>query len=240
MLNVIREDENSVVLVVTPLLPNHKISKETKKTIKRNKVPFTWISFEGNNNIPTNVQMGINEYAKKAKKIPQFLLPLDRDIILGRYMIDRMATALSILPKEVAYTYASFEFKGIVNKSFPARAFDINQLVLNNYISSNSMIRTKSLLDIGGFVTDDKFKRLLDWCLWLKFYSYGYIGMPCPIASFVAVSSKDDVSAGSVEDFNIKRNRVMQEFVRPLIEKAKKETQVYEPEPPSDILTFDD
>jgi hypothetical protein len=240
-MNIICENKNSKVLVITPLLPGHKISKETKKTIKRNNIPFTWISYEGNNNIPTNVQNGLNEYRKCSKSLPTCILPLDRDIVLGRNMIDRMFIAMSILPEEVAYVYVNFEFKGTVNKQFPAQAFDINKLVFNNYISSNSLIRLKCLDAVGGFVTDDKYKRLLDWCMWLKFYQHGYIGMPCPIAKFVAISSENDISAGTAEDFELKRRRVMTDFVNPIIEKAKKEIQAqsYKPEPLSDVLTFD-
>lgn len=241
-MNIIKESANAKVLVITPLLPDHKISKETKKTIKRNTVPFTWISYEGNDNIPTNVQNGLNEFRKyKKNDIPEFLLPLDRDIILGRGMIDRMCVALSMLPLEVAYTYANFEFKGAINKKFPAQTFDINKLVFNNYISSNSLIRISALNDVGGFVTDDKYKRLLDWALWLKFYQHGYIGMPCPIASFTAISTKDDISAGTAEDFELKRRRVMVDFVTPIIEKAKKNMEVeksVDDEP--EVLSFDD
>jgi hypothetical protein len=241
-MRIIKESANAKVLVITPLLPEHKISKETKKTIKRNKVPFVWISYEGSDNIPTNVQNGLNEFRKYKKgDIPEFLLPLDRDIVLGRGMIDKLCISLNMLPPEVAYVYANFEFKGAVNRKFPAQTFDINKLVFNNYISSNSLIRTKALRDIGGFVTDDKYKRLLDWALWLKFYQNGYIGMPCPIANFIAVSSEDDISAGTEEDFELKRRRVMSDFVKPIVERAKEEIQKNEQvEDSSNVLSFDD
>jgi hypothetical protein len=238
MINILREDKDSEVLVVTPLLPGHKISKETKVTIRRNNTPITWITSEGNNNIPTNVQSGMYAYRDKSKYTPKYILPLDRDISLGRGMIDKMVLALNILPSNVAYTYANFEFKGTVNQKFPAQKFDINRLVFNNYISSNSLIKIECLDAVGGFVTDDKYKRLLDWAMWLKFYQYGYIGMPCPIASFVATSSENDVSAGTVEDFRIKKQRVITDFVTPIIDKAKKEAQTKEIEPLSDVLTF--
>ena len=242
-MKIIRQDKDSKVLVVTPLLPNHKISKDTKKTIKRNKVPFTWITSEGHNNIPVNVENGLNDYRKKFHKhLPLYILPLDRDIILGRSMIDRMVAVLDILPDEIAYTYANFEFKGAIDKKFPAKPFDINALVFNNYISSNSLIKIKYLDAIGGFVKDNKYKRLLDWCLWLKFYQHGYIGMPTPNANFIALSTPNDISAGTQEDFELKRKRVLEDFVKPIMEKAKKEDSshsVDDVEPPLDnVLTF--
>lgn len=240
MMQIIKQDKKSKVLVITPLLPGHKVSKDTKRTIKRNETPFSWISYESENNIPTNVQNGLNEF-RKSNKLPPYILPLDNDIILGRGMIDRIVVAMEMLPRNVAYVYANFEFKGRINKKFPAQAFDINKLVLNNYISSNSLIRLESLDSIGGFVTDDKYKRLLDWALWLKFYSYGYIGMPCPIANFIAISKENDISAGSYDDFRNKRSRIMEDFIKPLIEKAKMEMENETPpvEPLDDVLTFD-
>lgn len=242
-LKIIREDEQSEVIVVTPLLPGHKISKDTRRTIKRNNIPFTWVSYESDNNIPTNVEKGLNEYRKQNNRVPRYLLPLDRDITLGRGMIDRMFAAIISTPDNVAFTYANFEFKGEVDMKFPAKPYDINSLVMNNYISSNSMIKIEALDDVGGFVKDDRFKRLLDWCMWLKFFENGYIGMPCPIAHFVAVSTKDDISAGTNEDFYLKRKRVLEEIIKPLVkrnmEAQQQIAQTEEPEPLDNVLTFD-
>jgi hypothetical protein len=241
MLDIMRKDKNSKVLVVTPLLPGHKVSKETKKTIKRNVTPFTWITYSGNNNIPTNIEIGINEYRNKGSHIPPYILPLDRDIILGRHMLDRMVSIIDITPDYIAYVYANFEFKGHINRRFTADPYDINKLLLGNYISSNSLIKLKCLEDIGGFITDDKYKRLLDWSLWLKFYLYGYVGIPCPLANFIAMSTENDISAGSEEEYKMKYMYVMQDFVKPIIERSKGEMKKEEEtsqEP--EILSFDD
>jgi hypothetical protein len=78
------------------------------------------------------------------------------------------------------------------------------------------------LNDVGGFVTNNRYKRLLDWCLWLKFFSKGYIGKACENASFIAVSKEDDVSAGSLEEFNLKKGRVFNDFIKPIIDGYKK------------------
>lgn len=243
MIKIIREDKNSEILVVTPLLPGHKVSKDTKRTIKRNNIPFTWIISEGNNNIPINVENGLNEYRKQAGESLRYLLPLDRDIILGRSMLDRMYVSLRSSPVHIAYTYANFEFRGVVNKEFPAIPFDINSLVFNNYISSNSMIKIECLDKVGGFVKDDKYKRLLDWCLWLKFFDNGFIGLPCPIASFIATSTEDDISTGTNQDFYLKRKRVLEDIVKPLV-KRNMEKQYQEAnksdtmEPIENVLSF--
>ena len=49
-LDVIVKNKDPEILVVTPLLPNHGISKVTLKTVKRNDVSIYWISTSGNNN----------------------------------------------------------------------------------------------------------------------------------------------------------------------------------------------
>lgn len=218
-MEVVQSSRNPIVLVVTPLLPGHKISKITKKTIKRNNTPFVWISSTGPHNIPTNAQKGIDWY-RESFGLPPFFLMIDNDIELGRDMIDRMVKTLIDSPPYIAFTYANFKFKGFVNKEFPAVPYNINSLLRDNYISSNSLIRTEALEKVGGLVTDDRYKRLLDWCLWLKFFSHNLYGVPTTNASFIAQSSENDISAGSVEDYKLKKSRVVEDFIKPIFEKA--------------------
>lgn len=208
------------VLVVTPLLPFHKVSKETKRSIKRNKTPFTWITSSGNNNIPTNLQKGLDWYDWYGH-LPPYYIMIDNDIILGRHMIDRLFKKLSSQPPEIAFAYASFEFKGIMDRKFPAEPYSINKLSQHNYISSNSLFRSNVVRAIG-LVTDDFYRRLLDWAFMLKLYRYGYYGIPCPEANFIAQSSQEDISVGSREDYGIKRGRVMRDFVVPLMKEREK------------------
>lgn len=208
--------KNPKVLVVTPLLPEHKVSKITKKTLKRNDTPFSWVSYSGENNIPTNAQKGINEYQRRWGTVSYFLM-IDRDIEAGRHLIDKMYKNLERSNDDVAYCYASFEFKGYVNASFPADKFDMIRLLEGNYISSNSMIKMSCLEEVGGLITDEQYKRLLDWALWLKFLQHGYSGIPCSDAYFIAYSDKEDISAGTKEDYKIKWQRVRRDFAMPVI-----------------------
>jgi len=69
---------------------------------------------------------------------------------------------------------------------------------------------------------------LLDWALWLKFAKFGFIGRPCINASFIAISSENDISAGSIEDYQIKHERVSEDFVKPLIEMYSQEKQQFQ------------
>jgi len=219
---VVNECRDPEVLVVTPLLPEHEVSRDTKISIKRNKTKYTWVKSYGNNNIPTNALEAIKWY-KSFKKLPPFYLMIDRDIVLGRGMIDKMVAKLKKFKEfdRVGYAYASFEFKGHVNQKFPADPFDINRLLQANYISSNSMFRS-DVIEKVGLVTDDKYKRLLDYAFLLKAFRMGYVGVPVPDASFVAKSTKDDISAGSQQDYVIKYKRVFEDFVQPILDDAKK------------------
>jgi hypothetical protein len=226
---ILHEDANPQVLVVTPLWSGHKVSKETKKTIRRNDIPIIWVSSEGPNNIPMNAKLGIkwamNHGKDRAHWNPPYYLMIDRDISLGRHMIDRMAKTLGDAQEKewnmpIAFTYANFKFQGEMNRDFPAKPYDINDLMQHNYISSNSMFMLSVVNEIG-LVTDDHFKRLLDWCFILKLYYHGYLGIPCTSANFVATSTKNDISAGSPEDYHHKRMRVLEYFIKPILEDVK-------------------
>lgn len=218
-LKIIKADPKSKFLVVTPLYEGHKLSHDTKTTIKRNNYPFTWILAEGRNNIPTNTFGGIEWYLHKKGKVPDFYIMIDRDVRLGRNMLDRLYDKLSKAPLNIAYSYASFKFVGAINRDFPATQWDINKLLLHNYISSNSMFRTNALYEVG-LVMDDRYKRLLDWAYLLKlFLERGYMGIPCPEANFEAIASPDSISSGSAEEYNQKRINIIDDFCKPIIQK---------------------
>ena len=214
-INAIKINKDPKILVVTPLLPQHGISKITLKTIKRNDVPIFWISSSGENNIPTNALEGIKWYKNKFGKLPPYYIMIDRDIEMGRHMLDRLYEKLKKLP-DFGYCYATFQFKGHVNADFPAKPFDINELVRANYISSNSLFRS-SVIEQVGLVTDNKYKRLLDYAFLLKCFKMGYVGVPEPKSWFIAHSTKDDISAGSQDDYRKKYLKVYDDFIEPII-----------------------
>lgn len=215
-LKFITKVNNPELLVVTPLLTGHKISKETKLGIKRNNVNFDWIAHEGQYNTAKNFQLGIDNY-KKIKRMPKYVIMIDKDINPNRHMLDNMIKTLNSAEDHIAYTYANFRFVGSVNASFINRHFDPFQLMRANFISSNSMMKSKLLEEIGGVVTDEKYKRLLDWCLWLKFLQHGYHGVLCSKAYFEAHSDKKSVSAGDQLEYRTKYKLVVEDFVKQLM-----------------------
>jgi hypothetical protein len=217
-IEVIKATKFPDVLVVTPLLPGDKISKETKKTIKRNTLKYFWITSEGKNNIPINALQGIKWAKKHVRFFPKYYIMIDRDIILGRSMLDRLFKSLEKSPDNIGYAYAGFEFKGAVNQKFPAIPFDPSKLLQSNYISSNSMFKMKVINEVG-LVVDNKYRRLLDWAFLLKCLNSGYHGINVENARFIAKSEPGSISAGSKEDYEIKYRRVFEDFVKPIIQK---------------------
>lgn len=203
--------------MVTPLLTGHKISRETKIGVLRNNMNFTWVSYEGKENTAKNYADGIKVYRDKYFS-PKYVMMVDRDIIPSRQMLDRMYDTLRKTDRYTAFCYCNFEFKGAVNKRFYDIEYDPIQLLRGNFLSSNTMIKLDKLDEIGGVVTDDKYKRLLDWCLWLQFLSFGYYGILCQDANFIAMSDKESVSARSTEDYKQKYRLVRRDFIDPLLD----------------------
>jgi len=215
-IDILRSTKFPDVLVVTPLLEFDFVSKDTRKTIKRNKLKYLWISSQGNHNIPTNAQEGLLWAKENVRPMPKYYIMIDNDIVLGRSMLDRLFKSLEKSEDDIGYAYAGFEYKGTTNMKFPADPFEPERLMKANYISSNSMFKI-DVVDEVGLVTNDKYKRLLDWAFLLKCLAKGYHGLNVPNARFVAVSEPGDVSSGSHNDYWTKHAKVYKDFVQPMI-----------------------
>jgi hypothetical protein len=219
MLKVLQKCKHPSLLVVTPLLPDHKISKETKISLQRNIIDFDWVSYSSNNLSSHNQESALEEYLKKyPKQEIKYVMVIDNDIIASRNMLYKMYSLLERAPKDVAYCYCNFEFKGYINKSFKHIPYDALRLLNQNYISMNSMIKIDKLKEIGGFKADPKINRLQDWALWLRFLNAGYFGILCDDTSFIAVSKIGDASSRSQENFNENYLLIRDLYVQPMTE----------------------
>ena len=219
MLHFLQKEPNPKFVAITPLRPTDCISLELYDTISRNQLSFDWVTYKGKGNACENTQKGLIEYCKARKK-PKYFIKLDNDLMF-RFTpaFDRMYECLVDSPKSVAYAYSSFAFVGSMNLKFGADKFDPVRLMDTNYISSCSMIKTEAFEKVGGFVTDQKFVRLLDWALWLKFLRHGYVGKPCPDAYFEAIADEGKVSTGDADDYWKKRELVKAHFTEPYKDK---------------------
>lgn len=223
MYKIIKKSKNPKYLIITPLKIGDKISKETKETVKKNNIQFDWVSYEGDNNIPTNANLALEEYEKE-NRIIDYIIKLDNDIKMSNRMLDKMFNTIKNSPQSIAYVYSSFQYILPNGQSINFnKEFDIEALLSQNYISSNSMIKRNVLRFVGGFVTDEKYVRLLDWALWLRFLYYGYLGKKVKDVNFTTPLNENNVSARGVEDYNLKISRIREDFVEPIINKMIKQ-----------------
>ena len=185
-LKILHEDKNAKILIVTALYTGHAVSGETKTTIRRNKTPYIWISYMSDGKHATNVQKAISAYRKKVGGIiPPYIFVLDRDIICGRHMLDKMINVLGKADKNIGFCYCPFEYSGHINIKFPPMEYDINTLVHGNYISSNSLYKTSMVERVGGFVVEEKYHRMSDWAFFIK-----SLAMPTRFSSGTSQSSR--------------------------------------------------
>lgn len=222
MYKEIRKAKTPKYLIITPLKEGDKISKETRETVNLNRLQFDWISYEANNNIPKNTQLALNEYEKLYKRV-DYIIKIDNDINMQSKLLDHMFNYLKKSKDNIAYVYCPFSY--ILDNgqyiSFKGK-FDVERLIHQNWISSNSMIKRESLERVGGFVIDSQYERLLDWCLWLKFAYYNLSGMMIDSKSFTTPLNKNNVSARGEEDYKVKFRRVRRDFCIPLDRKIFK------------------
>lgn len=198
-------------LIITPLKFDDKISSNTKITIKRNKVPFSWYSYQSDGNVVENFVKGMEKSLKLFKTCPKYIIKVDNDTTWNRKTLDNMYYCLEKSKDNVAYTYCGFEFSGAVNQKFPFHPFIPERLQQGNYISSNSMFKINILKKYKP-ITNQKYKRLLDWAYYLHLLNNGYIGQPCK-GYFVADTKPSSISAGNAEEYKTIFERVKKDFI---------------------------
>jgi hypothetical protein len=208
-IKVLHETESPEFSIVTPLRIGDSVSKTTLDSVFSCEAPFNWISVESKNNVMKNFEIGFYELLDSKRLAPN-VIKIDNDTEWSEGTLEEMSFVLSNSVINVAYSYCSFQYKGHINSQFPAINFNPEKLKQGNYISSNSMFKSNVIQEIG-LVTDSQYVRLLDWAFLLKCLRAGYIGKPSA-GFFTAYSSKDSVSSGSIENYNLKRDRVVKDF----------------------------
>ncbi len=214
MIKVLVKCKDPEILVITPLKKGDKVSPETKKTLKRCDVPFHWITNMDTGNPYKNMVHPWRWY-RKDNETPPYIIKIDNDLTCKRGMLDKLYESLVNSSKRVGYSYCCFKYRGQINVDFNNLDFSVDRLIQANYISSCSLMKSKILEETGSFVTDDKYFRLLDWCLWLQFLRRGYIGTFVPDTSFTAYAGKGTVSVRDQNDYREKHIRVHNDFVVP-------------------------
>lgn len=206
---VLHLSESPEFSIVTPLKTGDSISVVTKDSVFSCEIPFNWISVESDNNVMRNFELGFFELLKR-KVLAKNIIKIDNDTEWTDDTLAEMSFVLNNSEQNVGYAYCSFGYKGFINNQFPAINFNEEKLRKGNYISSNSMFKSQVIYNLG-LVTDYQYVRLLDWAFLLKCLNAGYIGKPCA-GYFTAHSTKNSISSRSMEDYNIKKERVMRDF----------------------------
>lgn len=208
MLKKIKTTKSPKVLVITPLRPKDTISNVLSNTIKNNYIEFDWYSYSSDNNTAKNFQLALDQF----NKLPPAVIKIDNDIEMGNRMLDMLYDTLIKSNNSVAYSYCSFSYVGAINAFFPPMEWNFERLKMGNYISSNSMIKS-SIIRYYPLITDDKYKRLLDWAYFLHLGNKGYIGKVDTRVAFKAHTKHSSVSTNDAEDYRIKHNRVISDFL---------------------------
>lgn len=98
----------------------------------------------------------------------EFILFLDADVTLDKYMIEHLVSALKN-NKQAAFSYCNYYFgKGLMISG----KFSLKKLQKINYISTMSLIRSKNLI-----TWDESLKRFQDWDYWLRVANSGGVGV---------------------------------------------------------------
>lgn len=213
MYNKVLKTKNPKFLVITPLKENDEISMETYNSVLQNSTEFNWVSYSANNNIPTNTKLGLEEYEKENKKLP-YIIKIDNDVVFGTNTLSYMYNCIKNSEKKIGYVYCNFDYikNNRIFASFKFLQFNGTQLKKSNYISSVSMIKRNVLEKVGGFITNNKYKRLLDYALWLKMLNQGYIGKLSQ-GYFKAIMSENSISNGSDEEYKKVLREVHRDFI---------------------------
>lgn len=212
MYNEIFFKENPEILVITPLRETDSISIETLKSLSKTRVSFHWISYKSSDSCPGNAQRGLEEYQNRYS-LPKYIIKLDNDVSLNEYFLDKLYLVLEDAGKNISYCYPNLSYYGRINLKIPAKDFSKKELKKGNYITSNSLIKSKDLLEIGGFVRDKEYIRLADWALWLTFLNKDKIGIPCKEAFLSSPITENSISAGSREEYIRVKNRIEKDLI---------------------------
>lgn len=216
-MQIVKKVNNPKFLVITPLRISDSISKSTLNLLNTTITDFDWISYSGNNNIPKNTQLGLDEYENTIGNV-EYLIKVDNDITAEDNFLDSLYDKLKNSNDNIAYSYCKFSFIGKNRKfEFNDIEFDEMKLLNGNFISSVSMIKRDKLKEIGDFIYDEKYVRLLDYALWLKFLANDYIGIPDYNTGFIADLNENSVSAASLKDYLAKMEIIKEDFILPYI-----------------------
>lgn len=135
----------------------------------------------------------------------EFILFLDSDNKIKPQYIQKGLEELKKNIRAGVY-YSEREIFGETNRNIPqTEAFDIEKMIVRNYIDMCTIVRKKALLEVEGFTVDEELSSCEDWDLWLKIYKKGWLFIFNPEKLFYYRVRSGSIS--DVEDINFIRSR---------------------------------
>jgi glycosyltransferase involved in cell wall biosynthesis len=105
----------------------------------------------------------------------KYLLFLDSDNKIDPKYIDVGITSLeSDINIGVVYASPYFFGENISSRKFIAKPFNINKMLVSNYIDTCAVVRKEVWSSVGGFDESPEMFTLEDWDFWLRIYEKGW------------------------------------------------------------------
>lgn len=102
----------------------------------------------------------------------QYILPLDADNMIRPEFLTESLKVLTALP-EIGVFYGNAAYFGEKSGDWVPGEFNLQKLLISNYIDACAVIRRSVLDKVGFYDTDMKFMGWEDWEMWLRISSNG-------------------------------------------------------------------
>lgn len=135
----------------------------------------------------------------------EFILFLDSDNKINPEYIEKGIDSLRKNTGAAVY-YSDRETFGDIERNIPAtEAFDIDKMIMRNYVDMCAVVRKSALLEANSFTIHQELSSCEDWELWLKIYKKGWTFIFNPEKLFYYRIRSGSIS--DVEDVNFLRSR---------------------------------
>jgi len=107
--------------------------------------------------------------------VGEYIMFLDADDMLAPTYLECTTAVLRARPS-VGFVYTGMRFFGRDRHDWPSIPFDLQSLLLENFVLSHALMRRVALEHVGGFDTVHFPKGLEDWDFWLRLAVAGWHG----------------------------------------------------------------
>lgn len=153
---------------------------------------------------------GLSSARNNAIKVAKgdYILPLDSDDKISLELVNQSIDILDNHP-DIAVVYSDGEYFDAKEGPWIIGEFNLQRLMLWNYMHSGSVFRRKSWENVGGYDTNLNHLGFEDWDLWLSIAFSGgkFYYLPTPLFSYRITENS------MVRRFTKKKYEIMQEYI---------------------------